>query len=205
MTEYVRSEGHAFTAALKILPPCASEYFRGQLDRGRVLSQRPYVPPTTRYWDDQNFIVDWDEGSLRGGVDEIGVVLSGRFDITRISMCLSRHEQKILGRDFYDDDISHQVKGGVVEFGRGGIKVWKRYFDYADVDIIDLVSTKGHSNVYTGTRHQWDDVVGIIQAEYEKNDQSLPRNFTINVEDMERCGIIKYPTWGWVNQYFRGQ
>ena len=206
MSEYSRSEGHAFEAALRILPPCASEYFRAQLQRGCDLARRPYAPPTNRYWDDQNFIVDWDEESLRGGVDEVGVVLSGVFDVRRITMCLSKHDQKTLGRDFYDDDTSHQVKGSVVEFEGGGIKVWRRYFegDTTDVDIIDLVSTKGHSNVYTGTKSMWDDVVNIIREEYLKEEQQLPRNFTINTEDMVRCGIIKYPTWNWVNQYYKG-
>lgn len=206
MSEYSRSEGYAFEAALRILPPCASEYFRAQLHRGCALARHPYTPPTNRYWDDQNFIVDWDEDSLRGGVDEVGVVLSGAFDVRQITMCLSKYDQKTLGRDFYDGDTSHQVKGGVVEFEGGGIKVWRRYFegDTIDVDVIDLVSNKGHSNIFTGTKSMWDDVVNIIREEYLKEEQQLPRTFIINTEDMVRCGITKYPTWNWVNRYYKG-
>lgn len=86
------------------------------------------------------------------------------------------------------------------------IEHWRRYFegDTIDVDIIDLVSTKGYSNIFTGTKSMWDDVVNIIREEYLKEEQQLPRNFIINTEDMVRCGITKYPTWNWVNRYYKG-
>lgn len=189
-----------YEQCLASLTPYAPTYWHEQILRGIELSGHQYTPPgDSRYWDDQNFIVDWDEGSLSGGLGELAVMMSGKFDQRLVRVCLSYDEQHVRGYDFEYCQEFHQVKSGIVVFGRGAIKVEERHFA-TSAKWIHLITLGTHPTWYMGQRADWHTLIERRRSEYEAEDQRLPKEFMLEPDDFYEVGIREYPIFSWASK-----
>lgn len=187
-----------YRKALASLSPYAPDYWKQQILRGMELCKKPYTPPvgSDRNWDSTNFIVDRNEGSLAGGLGELAVMMSGKYDQREIGIYLDKHHQHELGLDFRYGNDTHQVKSGIPRWSSGGIGVSKRHFDTS----ADWIHLLGNGYWFCGERDVWLELVDDCRQYCASVDEALPEQFTIEEAAMKKYGILILPTFDWAHK-----
>ena len=199
MVAYARNTGPRYEQALAVLSPYAPPSWEQQIRRGMELSKKPYSPPVgaERDWDSKNFIVDRDEGSLAGGLGELAVMMSGKYDQREIYIFLDKHNQSDLGLDFEYVHNTHQVKSGLRVWSGGGLEVQQRHLS-TTADYIHLI---GKDILwYSGRREDWLVLEDERRRYYASVGEELPNTFTIERTAMERGGISILPIFDWARR-----
>jgi hypothetical protein len=160
------------------------------------LCKKPYVRPAgdDAEWDDKNFIVDRDPGSLGGGLGELAVVMSGRYDQRQIHIYTDKHSQWKLGLDFRYTDGTHQVKTGIVITTGGAIVVKPAHF----TTTADWIHLLGGGYWFMGRADDWRQVIDRFRQHCASYGEALPSgDWYLEPEWLQQCGIQQLPLYDW--------